>query len=275
MHYIIKKNMITVMAVIMFCLFVLISCGKESNSYGVFLGINGDEIETLEHYQTVVIEPAEFTGEQVEKLHAGGKTIYAYLNIGAIENYRPYYEDYKEFTLDVYEDWPDEQWMDVSQEGWQQFIIEDLGKKYSDMGYDGFFLDNADVYYHYPEENVYQGLQSILKGLKQYQVNLIINGGDTFVSRTIDDGIAKDLFDGVNQETVFTSINFDDRTYRKQSVKETAYFKAYLEKVRETDLRVYLLEYGADSRLAKEIENYCRENGFEWYNAPGLELTGD
>lgn len=267
--------MITVMAVIMFCLFVLISCGKESNSYGVFLGINGDEIETLEHYQTVVIEPAEFTGEQVEKLHAGGKTIYAYLNIGAIENYRPYYEDYKEFTLDVYEDWPDEQWMDVSQEGWQQFIIEDLGKKYSDMGYDGFFLDNADVYYHYPEENVYQGLQSILKGLKQYQVNLIINGGDTFVSRTIDDGIAKDLFDGVNQETVFTSINFDDRTYRKQSVKETAYFKAYLEKVRETDLRVYLLEYGADSRLAKEIENYCRENGFEWYNALGLELTGD
>ena len=245
---------------------------RRGQKYGVFLGINGDEFSKLSQYDIVVIEPSEFSAKQVEKLHASGKTVYGYLNIGSIEKYRPYYGRFKKVTLDVYEDWPDERWVNVASSEWQNFIINELGKQYADMGFDGLFLDNIDVYYQYPREDIFQGLRTILQGLRKYNLELIINGGDTFVSKCMDKGIAQSLFDGVNQETVFTSIDFDDESYGVQEKEETDYFKEYLSRIKNYGLSVYLLEYGADQNLSNKINAYCLENGFIWYNAKDLEL---
>lgn len=266
------KPVAVFLSVLLICIFLLTACGKESKPYGVFLGINGDEISKLASYETVVIEPTEFTKEQIAQLHRQGKTVFAYLNIGSLEEYRPYYSKYIPFALGTYEDWPDEQWIDVSQAEWQQFVIKELGGSFAQMGFDGFFLDNADVYYNYPQEEIYEGLLTILQGLRNYQLTLLINGGDTFVSRAIEEGIAKELFDGVNQETVFTSIDFDHKTYQEQTAEETEYFRSYLQKVQDAGLSVYLLEYGADSSLADQVDKYCVENGFLWYNAPQYSL---
>ena len=73
------------LSALLICIFLLTACGKESKPYGVFLGINGDEISKLASYETVVIEPTEFTKEQIEQLHRQGKTVFAYLNIGSLE----------------------------------------------------------------------------------------------------------------------------------------------------------------------------------------------
>ena len=245
---------------------------KPVQDYGVFLGINGDQANRLDDYRMVVIEPSEFTEEQIEKLQADGKTVYGYLNIGAIESYRPYYARFQNLALSVYENWPDEKWVDVSSPVWQGFIIDELGKQVAEMGLDGFFLDNADVYYQYPTREVFEGLVAILKGLKTYDVTLIINGGDAFVSECINAGIALSLFDGINQETVFTSIDFENNTYGEQTEEERAYFQAYLAKAKASGLAVYLLEYRANQELAKEIDAYCEENGFFWFNAESLDL---
>ncbi len=249
--------------------------GSEYGAYGVFLGINREDISCLDGYETVVIEPSEFLSEDIEALRQDGKTVYAYLNAGAIEQYRSWYEEFKDLTLDVYEDWPDERWIDVSSEIWQDFVVLDLGGGIADMGFDGFFIDNCDVYDEYHSEPVFEGLCSILTGLQQYEMSVFINGGDVFVSETIDRGIAKNLMDGVNQETVFTSIDFDTETYSRQTEEETDYFTEYLERVKKEGLEVRLLEYGADADLAEEIEVYCTENGFQWYNASSLELDGE
>ena len=246
---------------------------RRGQKYGVFLGINGDEFSKLNQYDIVVIEPSEFSTKQIETLHANGKIVYGYLNIGSIEKYRPYYDRFKKVTLGVYEDWPDERWVNVAASEWQKFIVDELGQQYADMGFDGLFLDNADVYYEYPKEDIFQGLRTILQGLRKYNLELIINGGDTFVSKCIEKGIAPlSLFDGVNQETVFTAIDFDNESYGIQEKEETDYFKGYLSRVKNYGLSVYLLEYGADQNLSKKIDAYCLENGFIWYNAKDLEL---
>ena len=140
------------------------------------------------------------------------------------------------------------------------------------MGLDGFFLDNADVYYQYPTDNIFEGLCTILEGLRSYDLTLIINGGDPFVLRCMEEDTASALFDGINQETVFTRIDFADQTYGQQPEAETEYFQEYLSVAKEYGLSVYLLEYGADQALAGQIDAYCSENGFLWYNAAGLEL---
>ena len=140
------------------------------------------------------------------------------------------------------------------------------------MGFDGLFLDNADVFCNYPTENIFQGLCKILKGLRKYDMKLIINGGDHFVAKCMENDIALSLFDGINQETVFTSIDFENKHFGIQTKDETDYFKDYLTKAKEYGLSVYLLEYCADQSLAKKIETYCSKNGFLWYNAENLDL---
>ena len=244
--------------------------------YGVFIG--ADNIDKIKGYNVVVVEPASIDIGGVESLHKTNEKIYAYLNIGSLENYRPYFNEFKEKTLGLYENWEDEYWMDVSDVAWQKLIVDKLGRDIVDKGFDGFFIDNCDVYYYYPNEEIFNGLSSILQGLrslnmtKKYKIDIIINGGDTFVSKCIENKTATELFDGVNQECVFTDIDFENKTYKEKDESDREYFKEYLSNVKKYIPEVYLIEYGANSNLIKEIENYCNENGFYWYNAKDLEL---
>ena len=213
----------------------------ELNEYGVFIGIEAEDIKRLDSYKTVVIEPSLFDKALIERLHQNGKTVYGYLNIGSLENYRSYYKDFKRL-------------------------------EYADKGIDGFFIDNADVYYHYNQPEIFEGLCAILKNLKTYNLTIIINGGDSFVSECISKNIHGSLFDAVNQESVFTKIDFENMKYYEQDKDTLKYFLEYLELVKDNGIKVYLLEYGADEATAKKITSYCRENGFLWYNAENIFL---
>ena len=270
---------------VLICIFFLSICfliyrfGKVKQmkkDYGVFIG--ADNINKIKGYNVVVVEPASIDIGGVESLHKTNEKIYAYLNIGSLENYRPYFNEFKEKTLGLYENWEDENWMDVSDVAWQKLIVDKLGRDIVDKGFDGFFIDNCDVYYYYPNEEIFNGLSSILQGLrslnmtKKYKIDIIINGGDTFVSKCIENKTATELFDGVNQECVFTDIDFENKTYKEKDESDREYFKEYLSNVKKYIPEVYLIEYGANSNLIKEIENYCNENGFYWYNAKDLEL---
>ena len=258
---------------VIFTLLLVIGCSnKNPKEYGVFLGINENEINKLDDYMIVVIEPTEFSKEEIQTLKNKGKTVYGYLNIGSIETYRPYYIEFNDITLDEYENWKDEYWIDVTSLKWQNFIINEIGKDYVDMGFDGLFIDNTDIYYHYQNKEVFNSIYNILKGLKSYDIKLIINGGDLFVSKCIDTNIAKSLFDAINQETVFTSIDFENKEYGLQLIEETEYFKEYLNKVKEYGLPIFLIEYNPNKSLIQIIDNYCHENGFIWYNADSIDL---
>ena len=188
-----KKFGITVLAVI--CGLVLFAFAKAdfkpNKYYGVFIGMTKEEGIKLNNYEVLVIEPTEYNKDDIKKLHEKNKKIYAYLNIGSLENYRPYYEKFKEKTLSAYDNWEDEYWIDVSDKEWQNLIVDELGKSIADKGFDGFFIDNCDVYYQFPEEKIFEGLCSILSGLRKYHLDPIINGGDTFVSKCIDEKYAK------------------------------------------------------------------------------------
>ena len=244
----------------------------QDKHYGVFIGMTKEESMKLEKFDPLIVEPSEFEADDIRKMHAKNKKIYAYLDIGSLENYRPYYERFKYNILAKYDNWEDEYWIDVSDKKWQKFIVDELGKDILDKGFDGFFIDNCDVYYNFQNEKIFDGLCTILKGLRKYNLDTIINGGDIFVSKCIDKKIAKDMFDGINQECVFTDIDFEHKTYNTKSLEEREYFTEYLQSVNSYGLQVFLLEYGADKKTLKQIENYCKENGFYWYNAKSLEL---
>ena len=47
---------------------------------------------------------------------------------------------------------------------------------------DGFFIDNCDVYYYAPRKDIFDGLTVILQYIMTLGKEVIINGGDTYVT---------------------------------------------------------------------------------------------
>lgn len=238
--------------------------------YGVFIGMDKLDVKRLGKYDVVVIDGEYFSKKQISKLKkAGCKQIYSYFNVGSLEDFREYYGDYKDITLKEYENWPGEYWVDVSNADWQKFCVN-RAEKLRKKGIDGFFVDNCDVYYQFEREEIYQGLRKILKQLHK-KGKVIINGGDTFVSQCIKQKQAG-VFDGVNQESVYTSIDFDKNRFGKAKTEERKYFTDYLKEVKKAKKAVYVLEYASNSKIAKASKTYAKKNGWEIYVSSTLEL---
>ena len=247
------------------------SSTKIGKKYGVYLGLDYSDkskLSRLYNHDHVVIDFQEgFPKAFIDELHAKGIKVYSYLNVGAIEwtdGSRYYSGDkrFKNLILGKYEGWDAERWVDASSKVWQNFITEELEPKLRAKGADGYYIDNLDVYYYYKNKKsgLYAGLQNILRKIHSRGMEVMINGADDFVTRSIQDGSYKELFDGVNQEEVFS-----DNDGNKQNSEDTEYLKKYLKKVKAANLFVYLLEYGDNKDREKTIKSYCNLNGFGYY----------
>ena len=247
----------------------------KSSSYGVLLGINPEDAAILTNYKTAVIDAQYFTKDEIAAVQAKGTAVYTYLNIGSIETFRAGYDDLKRFSLAPYDNWPDEYWMDVSRAEWQTFLADEAAALNA-KDVDGFFLDNADVYYLYPTDAIYNGLTAILQNLAQYGKPILINGGDVFVTKAVlDADNPLSVITGVNQESVFTSINFDLGTFAQQDAENHQYYMDYLLRCKAAGLNVYLTEYASKtSNIEKEIKQFCDENGFQYYISHSINLDG-
>ena len=90
---------------------LLTSCSNShivsDNSFGVFLGMDSTDLNKLLDYQNVAIEIEEFKKSDIDKLKENNISIYAYLSVGSLENYRPYYDEFKQYAFQEYENWED------------------------------------------------------------------------------------------------------------------------------------------------------------------------
>lgn len=244
----------------------------EKNDYGVFLNADASSLEQLKKYDLIVIDAQYFTKSDIELLHQNGTRVYTYLNIGSIENFREYYTAYEKLTIGRYENWDEEKWVDVSDPDWQKFI-EQLSQELFEKGVDGFFIDNCDVYYYAPRESIFEGLTAILQNIMTFDKAVIINGGDTYVTEYRDRyGTIDHIMTGVNQESVWSAIDFDKGTFYEQTKETRDYYCKYLEACQADGMDVYLLEYTTDKKLIHKIKRYCNEHDFHFYISNSLEL---
>ncbi|MBO4390307.1 MAG: endo alpha-1,4 polygalactosaminidase [Lachnospiraceae bacterium] len=224
-------------------------------------------------YDILVIDAQYYSEEQIAKLHAEGKTVYSYINVGSIENFRPYYDDYVDLTIAKYEHWDEERWIDVSSREWQDFLLNRLAPEILGKGVDGLFVDNTDVYYIRHTEEIYNGLTDILHGFKSLDTYVSINGGDSYVYEYLDrGGEFREIADAVNQETVFSKIEWDGNRFSKNDAGEREYFQEYIEKVSASGGDIFLLEYTTDPELIDAIREYTEAHGFRYYASSTLEL---
>ena len=268
------KKLCVVITIMALCILCGCAASESRSEYGIFIGVDPDDLpEDMKDYDIIVIDAQDFTRGQIQKFKNNGQKVYSYVNAGSIEKTRSYYGKYADLTLDPYENWDEEYWVDVSSEKWQDFISYDLSQKLLDKDIDGFFVDNIDIYYQYTRPEIYNGLCNILNNLMDYDKPVIVNGGDVFVSEYISrNGNIKDILTGINQETVFSKINFDQEKFEKNDEDTIEYFKKYVEECKSNGLDVYITEYTTDKKLIRQIKDYCKENGFHYYISDSIQL---
>lgn len=246
---------------------------NDNPEYVVLIGEDSEHLDSFPCADVLVIDGEYFTDKDVSYLkNKGVKTIYSYLNIGSIEKFRDCYEDYCQFALDEYENWPDEKWIDVSQEEWRDYIIL-KGNELLEKGFDGFFVDNVDVYDMFQSKEMYDGIVTILTQLTSSNMDVIINGGDIFVQEYIASGEQSGrIFDGVNQEDVYTNYNFDEKRFEINTKENKEYYQKYLEVLLQKGYDVYVLEYADKKEIQNKAIEYAGDNSFIVYVADNIDL---
>ncbi len=273
-----RHNLLHLISLVL-CVLTLNACAGKgstpaySRDFGVFLGVSDEDIcDRSRGYELIVTDGQDISTETVQKLKTDGHVVYGYLSIGSLESYRPYYDEFKGIALASYENWPDEYWIDVSDPAWQSFVVGTLAPDLIARGFDGIFIDNTDVYYIYPTEAIYNGLKEVITGISGLGLPIMINGGDPFVTRMIEEGNAG-LIKSVSQESVFSRIeDYERDIFARQDQEETEYFKKYVENAAENGIDVYLIEYSMDEAIKMEAEAYCADKGFHCYVFESVRL---
>lgn len=243
-----------------------------SEEYGVYIGANPEDLLEKDLPKTIVIDAQYYSSNEISQLKEDGHIVYTYLNLGSIESFRDYYNEYEDITLGAYENWDDEQWVDVSQAKWQDFVLE-MADDLLDKGVDGFFIDNCDVYYNYPTDEIFDGVSAILRKLNGRDTYVLINGGDYFVTEYYNRYDSLDaILDGVNQETVYTAIDWENDNFTVNEEDEREYFLSYLELVMDDGKDGYALEYTNDEDIKKEAIKLADSYGYHIYVSDSLEL---
>lgn len=124
----------------------------------------GDLEKVARTYRIINIDAdpgaANFTDAQLDVLKAGGKNrVISYFNVGACEKYRTYFRQApagltpcganKAAQRGAYEGYPDETWMDPSDEAYQRLLLEHVAPRLA-RRVDGFYLDNLEILEHGP-----------------------------------------------------------------------------------------------------------------------------
>ena len=254
---------------------LLSACSDDSSDgaekYVVLIGEDSDITDKLSDIDLLVIDAEYFSQNDIARLRENGiREIFSYINIGSIESFRSYDTDFEKYTLGAYENWPEEKWIDVSAPEWQACTasrVDSLVQK----GVDGFFVDNTDVYYNYPQECIYDGILTILDYMDHTGGKILINGGDSFVKKylTTEKNV---LIDGVNQENVFTAYDFSKDVYTKSDQSTREYYTEYLDLAMSHGCTAYTLEYATNPAIRRQAAAYAGKHGYICYISDDIGL---
>lgn len=91
-----------------------------------------------------------FRSEEIAAVQRSGKVVLAYLEIGAIEDFRPeapaVRASEQDLVLNRWEDWPEEHFVRYWEEDWWELTVRPRLDRALDAGYDGVYLDTPLAY---------------------------------------------------------------------------------------------------------------------------------
>ncbi len=102
-----------------------------------------DNSEPVEAYD---VDGFESTAAEVAALHAQGKHVICYIDVGTAENWRPDYSSFPASVLGGANGWPGENWLDIRQLSVLEPIMTARFQMCREKGFDAVEPDNMDGY---------------------------------------------------------------------------------------------------------------------------------
>lgn len=224
----------------------------------------------------LVIQPEDYKREQILALRAAGYTLLGYLSVGSISDQRKYYSKLKLYRLSKLEDWPHEWYIDL-RKGFVRDFLVNRAKELSNLGFEGWWLDNLDVYEYHKSKDMYNSIIILLKRIRAINSSkyIMINGGSQFLDKLMDnDSTHKSItyINGVTQEEVYSLIkDYSGKgKFGQQKKNMHSWYKSYIKRLLRHNLQAFLLEYTKSSSLKTRIKNFCNK-----YKVTGYYISED
>ncbi|SFI63188.1 bifunctional glycoside hydrolase 114/ polysaccharide deacetylase family protein [Nitrosomonas sp. Nm34] len=234
-------------------------------------------VNLLSHYKQVVVEPDNM--DNLDDLHAKGTNVFAYISIGEIHPTRSWYSEIPQsWILGSNEKWGS-RIIDLTQQGWHDYLINKYLSKLWKEGYRGFFLDTMDSYQsavHDADGRVLQekALASLISRIHQHfpGVKLIFNRGFEVlpeVGRYAVALAAESLFEGWDPaKQDYTEVKEADRHWLLDKLRQTR---------DQYGLQIIVIDYvdPKQRELARKTAKRISDLGFTpWVATPRLDILG-
>ena len=243
-------------------------------TYGVHLTtkINGKTLKKETGIKAV--EPEDYTAAQIKAIKAKGYIVLAYLSVGTLEKERPWFKKFEKYKLKRLGDWPNEFYVDVRKTNWRSFLV-DRAKELKKKGFDGWWLDNLDIYSEYKSTKMYAAIKAVLKQIRAIGGYVMINGGSEWLDDALDKKVkVKNYIDGYTQEEVFSRItDYDGKVkFGKQKQGDSLYYQSMIKRAIKNHVDGFCLEYTRDKKLKDQIKAWCKKNGASYYISGDVNL---
>jgi uncharacterized protein (TIGR01370 family) len=273
-----SNNCSTRKAWILICLLVGF---LSNNAWAVtaFFYHDNPPLPELSQFDQLVIEPAVITENDIELLKNEQTAVFAYFSIGEIKD--PSLEQQK-WVLDKNRHWQSAV-VDVSNEEWFAWVLEQRIPQLIDRGFDGLFLDTLDSYRLVAKSQSdvrrhQKSLARLIKRIKETypQLKLIFNRGFELLDE-LGPQNAKRYVHEMVAESLYQTWDAKRQSYRSVSADDQQWLLDKLLKTKALGIPVTVIDYvdPAKPGLARKTLAKIEEQGFSaWISSPELNAIG-
>ncbi|HET7061688.1 MAG TPA: endo alpha-1,4 polygalactosaminidase, partial [Nitrosospira sp.] len=234
-------------------------------------------VKLLSHFEQVVVEPENM--DDLDHLRDQGTRVFAYVSVGEVNWTRPWYSKIPaSWFIAIDKEWQSSV-VDLTQQGWHDYLINNYLRGLWQQGYRGFFLDGLESYQKHvvePDARLLQekALANLIKRLHQHfpGVNLILNRGFAVLPEVAHYAVA------LVAESLFQRWEPSGQAYVKVIEPDRYWLLNKLKQVRDQyGLQVIVVDYvdPKQKELARITAKKISELGFTpWVANPSLDILG-
>lgn len=197
------------------------------------------DINQVKGYQTIILEPAQFSKNDIDKLKKNNAKIYGYISLGEVSKTASFYPLLKDDVLGKNEHW-NSYYLNLSSAKTKRVLLE-LIKSINNKGVHGLFIDNVDNFSSFgPQKDQQKEFLDFLMLIKSKfpEMEIIQNAGAELLPHT------NSYIKGVLFESIYTNYLFHEKKYviRSGDDLEQQFKKVEIAK-KYKHVQIYLIEY--------------------------------
>jgi len=234
----------------------------------------------LAHFHHLVVEPENVDSDLLGELQAEGRIVHAYVSVGELGKERPWADETDPaWQLGENPDW-NSRVMDLSAQGWRDFLFERRFRPLWQRGYRGFFLDTLDSHLLVAEDDGQRKRQQAGLVMLIHRLRREFPEASIFVNRGFEviDQVGQQI-DGLAVESLYRGWDPAGESYTEVDPAQRQWLQERLRTVRERfpHLTLMVLDYlpaGARDQARETAQRIRRDGYVPWVSTVGQDQVG-